>query len=164
MSSGELQFPERSRFGLAALDNKVYVLGGRGLTSLMCQNDVDVYNINTKKWRVGVPMNINRSSLGVAVLRNRFYAVNIMILYKFGKSEYKSGIFVLKFGGHNNNMISETLETVEVFNPETQIWDDVAPMTIGRADMGVGVLNDKLYVVSKNYSVSVELTNFYYPT
>lgn len=53
----------RLQFGVAVLDDKLYVVGGRdGLKTL---NTVECYNPKTKTWSVMPPMSTHRHGLGV---------------------------------------------------------------------------------------------------
>lgn len=52
----------RLQFGVAVLDDKLYVVGGRdGLKTL---NTVECYNPKTKTWSVMPPMSTHRHGLG----------------------------------------------------------------------------------------------------
>lgn len=52
----------RLQFGVAVLDDKLYVVGGRdGLKTL---NTVECYNPKTKSWNVMPPMSTHRHGLG----------------------------------------------------------------------------------------------------
>lgn len=53
----------RLQFGVAVLDDKLYVVGGRdGLKTL---NTVECYNPRTKTWSVMPPMSTHRHGLGM---------------------------------------------------------------------------------------------------
>lgn len=55
----------RLQFGVAVLDDKLYVVGGRdGLKTL---NTVECYNPKTKTWSVMPPMSTHRHGLGKCV-------------------------------------------------------------------------------------------------
>lgn len=64
---------KRLQFGVAVLDNKLFIVGGRdGLKTL---NTVDCFDPQTKEKTVVTPMNIHRHGLGVGVLGGPLYAV-----------------------------------------------------------------------------------------
>merc|ERR1719228_2637951 len=69
-------------------------------------------------------MSTRRSSVGVGVLQGLIYAV----------------------GGYDGNS-RQCLASVEVYNPEQDIWSPVADMSARRSGAGVGVLNGLLYSV-----------------
>ena len=88
----------RLQFGVAVLDDKLYVVGGRdGLKTL---NTVECYNPKTKTWNVMPPMSTHRHGLGVAVLEGPMYAV----------------------GGHDG---WSYLNTVERWDPQAHQWNFV---------------------------------------
>lgn len=64
---------KRLQFGVAVLDDKLYIVGGRdGLKTL---NTVDCFDPQLKEKTVVTPMNIHRHGLGVGVLGGPLYAV-----------------------------------------------------------------------------------------
>ncbi|XDV14818.1 hypothetical protein PO909_015001 [Leuciscus waleckii] len=110
----------RLQFGVAVLDDRLYVVGGRdGLKTL---NTVECYNPRSKSWSVMPPMSTHRHGLGVAVLEGPMYAV----------------------GGHDG---WSYLSTVERWDPQARQWSFVASMATPRSTVGVAVLNSKLYAV-----------------
>lgn len=114
-------FPLNSRrlqFGVAILDNKLYVVGGRdGLKTL---NTVDCWDMEGKMWTSVSSMATHRHGLGVAVLEGPMYAV----------------------GGHDG---WSYLNTVERWDTHTKQWSYIAPMHNLRSTAGVAVLDGKLY-------------------
>lgn len=63
----------RCRAGLALVDNKVYAVGG--FNGSLRVKTVEVYDTQSDSWSTGPPMSARRSTLGVAVLGNKIYAV-----------------------------------------------------------------------------------------
>lgn len=64
---------KRLQFGVAVLDDKLFIVGGRdGLKTL---NTVDCFDPKTKEKTAVTPMNIHRHGLGVGVLGGPLYAV-----------------------------------------------------------------------------------------
>ena len=64
---------KRLQFGVAVLDDKLFIVGGRdGLKTL---NTVDCFDPQTKEKTAVTPMNIHRHGLGVGVLGGPLYAV-----------------------------------------------------------------------------------------
>ena len=55
----------RLQFGVAVLDDKLYVVGGRD--GLKTPNTVECYNPKTKTWSVMPPMSTHRHGLGKCV-------------------------------------------------------------------------------------------------
>ncbi|KAI9563037.1 hypothetical protein GHT06_010494 [Daphnia sinensis] len=110
----------RLQFGVAVVDNKIYVVGGRdGLKTL---STVECWDPWTKVWSSMPPMATHRHGLGVASLEGPLYAV----------------------GGHDG---WSYLNSVERWDPVTRQWSFVAPMNSQRSTVGVAALNGKLYAV-----------------
>ncbi|XP_037780569.1 kelch-like protein 5 isoform X1 [Penaeus monodon] len=110
----------RLQFGVAVLDGKLHVVGGRdGFKTL---NTVECYEPTTNVWTQLPPMSTHRHGLGVGVLEGPLYAV----------------------GGHDG---WSYLNTVERWDPQARQWSYVAPMSTARSTVGVAVLNGRLYAV-----------------
>ncbi|GLG96222.1 Kelch-like protein 5 [Gryllus bimaculatus] len=106
----------RLQFGVAVMDEKLYVVGGRdGLKTL---NTVECYDLKARTWSNLHPMSTHRHGLGVGVLEGPLYAV----------------------GGHDG---WSYLNTVERWDPQARQWSFVAPMSTPRSTVGVAVLNNK---------------------
>lgn len=61
----------RLQFGVAVLDGRLYVVGGRdGLKTL---NTVECYNPHSKTWSVMPPMSTHRHGLGEPLIVNMIY-------------------------------------------------------------------------------------------
>ncbi|XP_057352078.1 kelch-like protein 4 [Manis pentadactyla] len=110
----------RFQFGVAVIDNKLYVLGGRYGSKTL--NTVECFDPASKIWTVMPPMSTPRHGLGVATLEGPMYAV----------------------GGHDG---SNHLNTVERWDPEGCQWTYVASMSSRRSLAAVVALNGKLYAV-----------------
>uniref|UniRef100_A0A8C1GCW5 Kelch-like family member 4 n=1 Tax=Cyprinus carpio TaxID=7962 RepID=A0A8C1GCW5_CYPCA len=110
----------RLQFGVAVIDNKLYVVGGRD--GLKTSNMVECYNPITKVWSTMPPMSTHRHGLGIAVLEGPMYAV----------------------GGHDG---WSYLNTVERWDPQARQWNYVASMSTPRSTVGVTALNGKLFAV-----------------
>uniref|UniRef100_A0A673FPM3 Kelch-like protein 5 n=1 Tax=Sinocyclocheilus rhinocerous TaxID=307959 RepID=A0A673FPM3_9TELE len=110
----------RLQFGVAVLDDRLYVVGGRdGLKTL---NTVECYNPRTRQWSFVASMATPRSTVGVAVLNSKVYAV----------------------GGRDG---SSCLKSVECFDPHTNKWSSCAPMSKRRGGVGVATWNGFLYAI-----------------
>lgn len=110
----------RLQFGVAVLNNKLYVTGGRD--GLMTLNNVECFDPKTNTWETLAPMLTHRHGLGVAVLSGPIYAV----------------------GGHDG---WSYLNSVERYDPVAGQWSFVAVMTTPRSTVGVAVLEHKLYAI-----------------
>ena len=84
----------------------IYAVGGQ-TKSGNSLSTVEVYDPITGRWRDAEAMSMLRSRVGVAVMKNRLYAI----------------------GGYNG---TERLNTVEVFDSESKRWSRVASMNCKR--------------------------------
>lgn len=91
----------RSTAGVAVLNNRLYVVGGRD--GSVCHQSVECYDPHTNKWTPRTPMNKRRGGVGVGVANGLLYAL----------------------GGHDcpasNPSVFRT-ETVERYDPKTDTW------------------------------------------
>ncbi|NWW80359.1 KLHL1 protein, partial [Climacteris rufus] len=116
----------RSTVGVAALNGKLYSVGGRDGSS--CLSSMEYYDPHTNKWNMCAPMCKRRGGVGVATCDGFLYAV----------------------GGHDapaSNHCSRLLLNVERYDPKTDTWTMVAPLSMPRDAVGVCLLGDKLYAV-----------------
>ncbi|XP_054575817.1 kelch-like protein 1 isoform X1 [Eptesicus fuscus] len=116
----------RSTVGVAALNGKLYSVGGRDGSS--CLSSMEYYDPHTNKWNMCAPMCKRRGGVGVATCDGFLYAV----------------------GGHDapaSNHCSRLLDYVERYDPKTDTWTTVAPLSMPRDAVGVCLLGDRLYAV-----------------
>ncbi|XP_035192292.1 kelch-like protein 1 [Oxyura jamaicensis] len=116
----------RSTVGVASLNGKLYSVGGRDGSS--CLSSMEYYDPHTNKWNMCAPMCKRRGGVGVATCDGFLYAV----------------------GGHDapaSNHCSRLLDYVERYDPKTDTWTMVAPLSMPRDAVGVCLLGDKLYAV-----------------
>lgn len=72
---------KRSALGAAVVNERLYVCGGYdGISSL---SSVEVYDANTDKWTLTIPMNKQRSAAGIAVIDNFIYGYFSKIYFNF---------------------------------------------------------------------------------
>ncbi|HZM83991.1 MAG TPA: kelch repeat-containing protein [Candidatus Limnocylindrales bacterium] len=108
--------------GTAAFNGKIYLIGGS--TGGNVTGKVHVYDPVPDKWSSeAAPMPTRRWFLRVTQVGGWLYAI----------------------GGANKG--GQFLDTVERYNPENDIWEDVAPMGTPRGGPGVVTVNDRIYVV-----------------
>lgn len=116
----------RSTVGVAVLLNRLYAVGGRDGSS--CLRSVESFDPHTNKWVLCSPMSKRRGGVGVAACNGFLYAV----------------------GGHDapaSNPTSSRFDCVERYDPKTDTWTTVAPISSPRDAVGVCVLGGKLYAV-----------------
>ncbi|XP_053555328.1 kelch-like protein 4 [Bombina bombina] len=116
----------RSTVGVAALNSKLYAVGGRDGGS--CLKSMECFDPHTNKWSMCSPMSKRRGGVGVATYNGFLYAV----------------------GGHDapaSNHCSRLSDCVERYDPKTDNWTSVAPLSVPRDAVGVCPLGDRLYAV-----------------
>ncbi|XP_071628490.1 kelch-like protein 5 [Temnothorax longispinosus] len=118
---------QRAGVGVAVLNDRLYAVGGRDFSS--CLNTVECYDPHTNKWTPCVPMSKRRGDVGVGVVNGCLYAL----------------------GGVDDLLtnLNETsrFDCVERYDPKTDTWIMVAPMSVPRSRVGVCVLGDRLMAV-----------------
>lgn len=116
----------RSTVGVAVLLNRLYAVGGRDGSS--CLRSVESFDPHTNKWVLCSPMSKRRGGVGVASCNGFLYAV----------------------GGHDapaSNPASSRFDCVERYDPKTDTWTTVSPISSPRDAVGVCVLGGKLFAV-----------------
>ncbi|XP_055014873.1 kelch-like protein 4 isoform X1 [Boleophthalmus pectinirostris] len=116
----------RSTMGVTALNGKLFAVGGRDGSS--CLRSMECFDPHTNKWSMCAPMTKRRGGVGVATYNNFLYAV----------------------GGHDapaSNHCSRLSDCVERYDPKTDTWTTVSPLSVPRDAVGVCLLGDRLYAV-----------------
>ncbi|XP_063169680.1 kelch-like protein 4 [Candoia aspera] len=116
----------RSTVGVAALNSKLYAVGGRDGSS--CLKSMECFDPHTNKWSICNSMSKRRGGVGVATYNGFLYAV----------------------GGHDapaSNHCSRLSDCVERYDPKTDTWTTVAPLSVPRDAVGICTLGDRLYAV-----------------
>ncbi len=125
---------ERTEVAAAAVEGKVYVIGGfsselsvRNALNLAISRAVEVYDPISNTWSLATPLPEGRHHAGVAVLNGMLYVI----------------------GGFTQSFLSvwHAVPTVYQYNPTTGLWSERAPMPTARGALGVAVYQDKLYAV-----------------
>jgi N-acetylneuraminic acid mutarotase len=113
----------RNSVGIAALDGKIYVVGGWAQTAYGegFTGALEVFDTATNTWTAKKPMPTARNSLGAAFVGGKLYAI----------------------GGWNGG----PLTAVEVYDPATDQWSTGAPMPTARNTFGIAEIAGKIYVV-----------------
>lgn len=106
----------RMSFGLVAVDDKLYALGGCQQTTSM-----EEYDIHMNKWRSLPSMNLQRRWCAHAVCQKKIYVL----------------------GG---SVTDQSYEVVECFDPRTEMWSSVAPMRERRDNACAVGFSEFMYV------------------
>ena len=129
----------RSTAGVAILDDKLYVVGGR--ESSICHRTVESYDPHTNRWTLKAPMNKRRGGVSVVSYSNALYV----------------------FGGHDlpvSNAACERTASIERYDPISDTWTLIANLDMGRDSIGVCVLGVSIIIIGgfdgTNYLKTVE--------
>ena len=163
--------------GLAALDGKIYVLGGGapGVTASQLNQE---YDPATDRWRERAPIPQGVTHAGVAGYNGKIYviggftaSVHAMALDKVFEYDLATdtwrqlppissprgsvGVAVVNgkvhaIGGRGLNNL--TVATHEVYDPATGKWSQAAPLPTARDHIGVIVLGERIHVIGGRIS------------
>src|SRR5580704_10221104 len=122
----------RNHTAAGVVDGKIYVIGGRiGAAFIAASSDlanVEAYDPATDTWgRPLAKMPTARSGLDVGVYKGRIYVA----------------------GGENQDFFQHTAyHAFEAYDPGTNTWNILTPMTIGRHGVAGGVVGNRFYAIS----------------
>ncbi len=110
----------RSFLGIAAVDEKIYAIGGRNTTGIL--NIVEIYDSGNDTWAIGTSMPIPRRDFGIGAVNGKIYVI----------------------GGYDGtNVLSSVLE----YNPSNDSWTLKSPMPTPREWLAVTKVDDKIYAI-----------------
>ncbi|MBX3629871.1 MAG: galactose oxidase [Nitrosomonas sp.] len=124
---------KRTEVAAAALDGKIYVVGGfsrpsfSNVLDFAISRDIEVYDPAADAWSTTTPLPEGRHHAGIAVLDGFLYVVG-----GFAKSGFS---------------VWRAVNTVYQFDPATQIWRERAPMPTARGALGVAAYQGRLYAI-----------------
>jgi N-acetylneuraminic acid mutarotase len=129
----------RSNLGVAAVNGKIYAIGGSAENGFVGTNEE--YDPETDTWTYKKPMPTPRYDFGIAVYQNKIYCIG-------GSSS----------GGYFSN---ESIKGVnEVYDPETDTWEIKEPIPTPRRGLGANVVNGKIYLIGGYVPDSSSSTGF----
>jgi N-acetylneuraminic acid mutarotase len=164
----------------ATLDGRLYVMGGTQFCGGMrALSSVECYHPDTNRWHDAPPMSTKRTACAAGVLKGQLYVVGgshyryLASVERFDARTQKwtsvaplntarcnhglvfleGKLYAVGGTGHSisHAMISETLSTVECYDPLEDKWTFVAPMSQPRQYHGVAVLEGKIYAAGGVY-------------
>ncbi|KAA6450830.1 hypothetical protein FZC77_08090 [Bacillus swezeyi] len=115
----------RSAAATAAVDGKIYVIGGTGGNDRYSKNQTYMYDPKNDTWSQKADMPTARTGAAVAVVDGKIYVI----------------------GGYDTSNI-RNLNTVEIYDPKTDSWETAPeyPETVQFAS--ASVIENKIYVMS----------------
>lgn len=130
----------------ASISNKLYILGGCKYSDCSPgQNGgtepwVSVYDLLANSWSNAAPMNIARCQMAVGVISGKIYVAG--------------GFFT------DDNGVEIFTDSLEEYDPASNVWTVKMAMPNPIADCGSAVINGKLYVVG-GYSGGTNLNSMF---
>jgi N-acetylneuraminic acid mutarotase len=122
----------RNHAAIGVVNGKIYVIGGRvGAAFIGLASDISVveeYDPASDQWsgpRARMP--IARSALGAGVYGGRIYVAG---------------------GEYQDTHMMATFRAVEAYDPASNTWTEMPPMPVSRHGLAVGVIANRIYVVS----------------
>ena len=114
---------ERSSFEMAALDGKIYAVGGCSEGYHRCLSSVEAYDPQTNTWSTVAGMGTARMYFGLAVMRGKLYAVG-------GVSDGTS--ISISSPIQYSPFPPVSIATAEAYDPQHDRWEAVTPMASAR--------------------------------
>ncbi|MBA2622534.1 MAG: hypothetical protein H0U88_02780 [Chthoniobacterales bacterium] len=155
----------RQEVATAVLNGKIYVIGGlegQGNPSAL----VEVYNPNTSTWSIAAPLPFGNDHLAAAVAAGKLYVFGGASRDTFVYDPISnSWSFVAQMQSAHGNTPAvgviddkiyvaggtsgvNTISTVEMFDPATNIWTRRASMGVSRNHTAGAVIDGKFYVAA----------------
>jgi N-acetylneuraminic acid mutarotase/fibronectin type 3 domain-containing protein len=168
------QYPEpaRDHIGMAALGNYLYLLGGVTAWPQPSVATVQRYDLGANTWTTVAPLPLPRAAMAVAVLNGKIYAagglrngqaVTDFTAYDPATDSWQTlaplpsardhlvgaaldGKFYAIGGRPGSSAICAPVATVHRYDPGTNAWTAVAPMTVARGGHAAGTLDGRIQV------------------
>ncbi|MCF6148990.1 MAG: S8 family serine peptidase [Candidatus Kuenenia sp.] len=114
----------RTFFGAAVINGKIYVCGGHGDAGFL--NSTEVYDPSTDTWTPLAPMNFARYDFGCVAISGKLVA----------------------FGGNDSVESPPFFDSVEIYDPETDQWSiHDCPLSIARQGVRGAVVDNNVYAL-----------------
>jgi N-acetylneuraminic acid mutarotase len=114
----------RAEIGVAALDGKIYVVGGTAQGRWDSPLNFE-YDPATDRWRERAPLPHGLSHVGLVGLNGKLYA----------------------FGGFTNIVHVGAMDLAFVYDPAADTWQSIAPLSSPRGSVGVAAVNGKIHAI-----------------
>ncbi|MEY2489987.1 MAG: hypothetical protein QOC70_1929 [Verrucomicrobiota bacterium] len=158
----------RQEFATAALNGKIYVLAGYDV-NVHSTALVEVYDPDTDTWSTVHPLPSATNHNAAAVAAGRLYSIDGSTTHVYDPPS-DSWILVAAtptshYGTPAVGVIDDKIyiaggvsggNTLEVYNPATNVWTRLAPMHVARNHCAGGVINGKFYVAGGRGSTNAE--------
>jgi N-acetylneuraminic acid mutarotase len=121
----------RAALSASVVDGKIYAIGGKIMPfrQTTSSSAVEEYDPMTNQWSQKADMPITRANFSTSVVDSKIYAIG-------------------GYTGQNGN--TPPRSSVDVYDPATNNWSQIASMPIGEADHSSAVVDGKIYVIGGN--------------
>ena len=178
---------KRAEVGVAALDGKIYVVGGAtpGVQASPLNQE---YDPAADRWRDRAPLPHGLSHPGVAGLNHKLYAIGgfsgggvhegaLDLVFEYDPatdtwrqlpplSSPRGSVGVAAVGGKihaigGRGLDKNTVATHQIYDPSSGKWTEGAPLPTARDHMGVIVVDGKIHVIGGRTAGSSDNTNLH---
>ncbi|NPD46633.1 MULTISPECIES: T9SS C-terminal target domain-containing protein [unclassified Lentimicrobium] len=171
----------RYNLGVAAVDGKIYAIGG---DSFLDKNEM--YDPTTETWQTLTPMPTARQHIKAAVVNGKIYIIGGLLVnysqvssknevydpqtdtweemapiptpkHNYASMVYNDKIYIFGGSTQNGGNVWVQTSTVEVYDPSTNTWDTSVSLPSVRFNPGIGFLNNKIIItggISGNETLS----------
>jgi N-acetylneuraminic acid mutarotase len=178
---------KRGEVSVAALDGKIYAVGGAGLGNSASQLNQE-YDPATNSWRDRARLPRGMSHAGVVGLNHKLYvvggftasgvhagAVNLVFAYDLATDSWqqltplsspRGSVGVAEVGGKihaigGRGLDKVTVATHEVYDPTNGKWSQATPLPTARDHMGVIAVDGKIHVIGGRTADNTDNTNLH---
>jgi N-acetylneuraminic acid mutarotase len=123
------------QYASAAVDKKIYIIGGRDISIDKTYDLTQIYDVETNRWSLGARVPTGLSGAGGAVTSG----------IKAPERIYFIGGYTCLNGG--GTFFSEDHDLNQIYDPERDEWTLGKPMPTSRNDFGLAVVDDVLYAI-----------------
>lgn len=138
---------QRDNFGVGVVNNRIYAIGGSGWPQVgnggPFLTTIEEYTPKVNRWRKRVDMPELRLSFSTVAIDNTIYLI--------GGFVWRNGD--LKF-----------LSTVDAYNPETEKWSDIPPISRPFIPHGASAVDGKIYVFGGRWREGIGKEGVYVAT
>ena len=178
---------KRAEVGVAALDGKIYVVGGAtpGVQASPLNQE---YDPAADRWRDRAPLPHGLSHPGVAGLNHKLYAIGgfsgggvhvgaLDLAFEYDPatdswrqlpplSSPRGSVGVAAVGGKihaigGRGLDKNTVATHQIYDPSSGKWTEAAPLPTARDHMGVIVVDGKIHVIGGRTAGTSDNTNLH---
>jgi N-acetylneuraminic acid mutarotase len=123
--------------GLVHLDGKLFLVGGFTEDTFEPTAAVRIFDLESREWSDGSPLPTARGAMAVVVLDGRIHAI--------GGNATNAG--AMDPDEHHVGTDQSSVGTHEVYDPESDTWQRLAPLAIPRNHLGAAVANGRIHAV-----------------